>query len=99
MLERENTELKAGSEMISQETHAQLLNEMRTSHEEEMSQAVAKVSPDRVKRTHLKNLGKYSGPRLIRPQNMRKNFAQLNGKFWTLINSASKYVEKLFPIK
>ena len=44
MLERENTELKAGSEMISQETHTQLLNEMRTSHEQEVDQAVAKVS-------------------------------------------------------
>ena len=44
MLERENTELKAGSEMISQETHAQLLSEMRTSHEEELKQAVAKVT-------------------------------------------------------
>ena len=44
MLERENTELKAGSEMISQETHAQLLSEMRTSHEEEIKQAVAKVT-------------------------------------------------------
>ena len=44
MLERENTELKAGSEMISQETHAQLLSEMRTSHEEELKQAIAKVT-------------------------------------------------------
>ena len=44
MLERENTELKAGSEMISQETHSQLLSEMRASHEEEIKQAVAKVT-------------------------------------------------------
>ena len=44
MLERENTELKAGSEMISQETHAQLLSEMRTSNEEELKEAVAKVT-------------------------------------------------------
>ena len=44
MLERENTELKAGSEMISQETHSQLLSEMRASHEEEIKQVIAKVT-------------------------------------------------------
>ena len=48
---------------------------------------------------------KYSGPVLSRPENTRKNLAQLNGAQWrgpfnmAPLNSASKYVEELGEIK
>ena len=42
-LERENTELRQGSDMITQEAHSQLLQEMTANHETEKSEAVAKV--------------------------------------------------------